>query len=132
MARRRTNSSRKHSRVVHLADWRASEDRIDEFTSEVYSMGASIRRVRIARRAEKQLRRVPTHIRAHLLAWINMVETDGLESARRVPGYHDEPLLGRRASQRSIRLSRSYRAVYRVIGAMSRIVSIDEVSKHDY
>ena len=132
MARRRTKSSGGPSRIVRLADWKATENRIDEFTSGVYSIGGPIRCVRLGKRAEKQLRRVPAHIRAHLFAWINIVETDGLETARRVPGYHDEPLLGRRASQRSIRLSRSYRAVYRVLGARARFVSVEEVTKHDY
>ncbi len=36
----------------------------------------------------------------------------GLSEVRKVPGYHDEPLKGQRKGQRSIRLSRSYRAIY--------------------
>ena len=132
MARRRTNSSGNPSRIVRLTDWKASENRIDEFTSGVYSTGALIRCVRIARRAEKQLRTVPAHIRNALRVWIATVEVDGLEVVRRTPGFHDEPLRGRRTGQRSIRLSRSYCAIYEVKGEIARFVSVEEVGKHDY
>lgn len=132
MARRRTNPPRKPPRIVRLADWKTGDHRLDEFSSGVYPSVAPIRCVRLAKRAEKQLRRVPVHIREHLLRWIGLVENEGLEAARRVPGYHDEPLLGRRVGQRSIRLSRGYRAVYRVLGAMVRFVAVEEVTKHDY
>jgi len=44
------------------------------------------------------------------MIWVAAVELDGVEEVRKAPGYHDEPLKGSRAGQRSIRLSRSYRA----------------------
>ena len=62
-----------------------------------------------------------------------MVETQSLEEARKIPGFHDEPLSGRRRGQRSIRLSRSYRAIYEIRDdGTSELVSVEEVSKHDY
>ena len=49
------------------------------------------------------------------------------------PGYHDEPLRGDREGQRSIRLSRGYRAIYTVDdGGVPEVVTVEEVSKHDY
>lgn len=36
----------------------------------------------------------------------------GLYEVRKIPGYHDEPLKGKRTGQRSIRLNRAYRAIY--------------------
>jgi hypothetical protein len=65
------------------------------------------------------------------------VEDQGLEEVRRIPGYHDEPLRGDRAGQRSIRLSRSYRAFYIVCHRQEEdqtleFVSVEEVNKHDY
>lgn len=132
MARRKTPSGRSSSRVVHRTQRRASERSIDELTSGAYSEGGPIRCVRLAKRAEKQLGRVPPHIREQLAYWIATVETAGLELARRIPGYRDEPLLGRRSGQRSIRLSRSYRAIYELRGDIARFVSVEEVSKHDY
>jgi len=89
-------------------------------------------RVEIARLAEKQLRKLPRHIVDNLLIWVAAVEHDGLEEVRKVPGYHDEPLKGDRSGQRSIRLSRAYRATYEIKQGTARFVSIKEVSKHEY
>ena len=58
---------------------------------------------------------------------------DGLEEIRKIPGYHDEPLHGERRGQRSIRLSRGYRAIYIVKSDNSiEFVSVEEVNKHEY
>ena len=89
-------------------------------------------RVEIARLAEKQLRKLPRHIVDSLLIWVAAVEHDGLEEVRKVPGYHDEPLKGDRTGQRSIRLSRAYRAIYEIKQGTARFVSVTEVSKHEY
>jgi hypothetical protein len=40
------------------------------------------------------------------------MEHEGLEAVQKVPGYRDAPLGGDRNGQRSIRLSRAYRAFY--------------------
>jgi proteic killer suppression protein len=91
-----------------------------------------IRHVEITKRAEKQLRRVPQHIRANLTTWIAAVEWKGLEEIRKSPGFHDEPLKGDRFGQRSIRLSRSYRAIYEIKRDTVEFVSVEEVSHHEY
>ena len=90
-------------------------------------------KVVISRRAEKQLRKTPRHVVLKLLAWVDQVETEGIRRARRVPGFHDEPLKGERKGQRSIRLSKAYRAIYvEVSEGTFEFVSVEEVSKHDY
>ena len=89
-------------------------------------------RVAIARLAEKQLRKLPRHIVDNLMIWVAAVERDSLEEVRKVPGYNDEPLKGDRTGQRSIRLSRAYRAIYEVKQDTARFVSVEEVSRHDY
>lgn len=83
--------------------------------------------------AKKDLRKLPQHIIRNLMRWVQTVESLGLEEARKIPGYHDEPLKGDRKGQRSIRLSQAYRAIY-VIGVDGGVqfVSIEEVNKHDY
>lgn len=91
-----------------------------------------IRRVEIARLAAKQLRKVPRHIVNNLMIWVMAVEQDGLEGVRKLRGYHDEPLKGDRIGQRSIRLSRAYRAIYEIKGDTAAFVSVEEVSKHRY
>ena len=89
--------------------------------------------VRISKKAEKQLQRMPVHILDKLETWVDVVERDGLEIVRRIPGYHDEPLKGNRLGQRSIRLSRGYRAIYEIESdGTVEFVSVEEVSKHDY
>ncbi len=92
-----------------------------------------IRRLEVTRRAEKQARRLPVHVSEKLWAWVYLVMEIGLEEVRKIPGFHDEPLVGRRRGMRSIRLSRAYRAMYRLVrDGNIELVSIEEVSKHDY
>lgn len=82
---------------------------------------------------ETRLQKLPQHIITKLVAWIDAVGHEGLNVVRKVPGFHDEPLKGDRKGQRSIRLSKSYRAIY-VINhdETMEIVEIIEVNKHDY
>ena len=88
--------------------------------------------VKIDRQAQKELRKLPAHIITKLRAWVDAVEHFGLEEVRKVPGFHDKPLRGNRAGQRSIRLSRAYRAIYIIEGKRLKIVVVKEVNKHDY
>ena len=89
--------------------------------------------VLLSKEAEKQLRKVPRHVAVKLQAWVESVENDGLEEVRKTPGFHDEPLKGRRKGQRSMRLSRAYRAIY-IVKAQGEIklARIEEVTKHEY
>ena len=86
----------------------------------------------ISNRAKNDLKKVPPYIAVKLQAWIINTETQGLEEVRKVPGWHDEPLKGKRKGQRSIRLSKSYRAIYVIKKAHIEFVSIEEVHKHGY
>lgn len=92
-----------------------------------------IKIVVLSRRAQGDLRSAPHYISTKLLYWVGEVEAKGLEETRKQPGFHDEPLKGRRKGQRSIRLSRAYRAIYviRHDGSVE-FVSVEEVSRHDY
>ena len=91
-----------------------------------------ITRVDLSKRAQKQLRPVPRHIAIKLGAWVADVADRGLEEVRKVPGFHDEPLRGQRAGQRSIRLSRAYRAIYVIKNDGAQFASVEEVSRHAY
>ena len=46
-------------------------------------------------------------------------------------GYHDEPLQGIRRGQRSVRMNKAYRLIYRLIEDRVHI-EILEVNKHEY
>ena len=95
----------------------------------------------VTRTAQKQLRKVPRHIVRKFEGWVVLVTEEGIEAARKIPGYHDEPLVGDREGQRSIRLNRSYRAIYEecqdIAGedddeVVIEFVSVEEVINHDY
>ena len=87
----------------------------------------------LSKSAEKDLRQIPAHVVLKLQAWVDDVKHQGLNNVRKIPGYHDEPLQGKRKGQRSIRLSKAYRANY-VIKENGQIefIEIIEVNKHEY
>ncbi len=82
--------------------------------------------------AIKNLKKVPLHISLKLQSWIDAVGHKGLNEVRKIPGYHDEPLKGKRKNQRSIRLNIAYRAIYIIHQDTIRFVEIQEVHKHEY
>lgn len=88
--------------------------------------------VEISRNALKDLRKFPKPILDKLQSWIEAIEIEGLYEVRKLPGFHDEPLQGKRKGQRSIRLSRSYRAIYTIQKDKIEFVLVEEVNKHDY
>ena len=93
----------------------------------------NICKVIINKNAKRELQKVPAHIQIKLFEWIEAVSHEGLLEVRKIPGFHDEPLRGTRNGQRSIRLSKSYRAIYKLEkDNQMEIVEIIEVNKHDY
>jgi toxin HigB-1 len=81
--------------------------------------------------AAKTFKKLPHYILEKLIEWKEAVEYDGIEAIRKIPGYHDEPLKGKRKGQRSIRLSQQWRAIYEV-HENQVIVYVMEVIPHDY
>jgi toxin HigB-1 len=89
--------------------------------------------VQMSRFAEKQLKRLPKFIREAVFIWAQAVEEEGLPMVRKLPGYHDEPLKGKREGERSVRLNRAYRLIYvESEGAVVTLVTVTEVNKHEY
>lgn len=93
----------------------------------------NINKVIINKNAQRDLEKVPKYIAIKLYEWIEAVSHDGLLELRKISSFHDEPLKDKRKGQRSIRLSKSYRAIYEIghRGEME-LVEIVEVNKHDY
>ena len=82
---------------------------------------------------KKVLKKLLLHIVKNLQRWAIQVEIFGIGEIRTIPGYHDQPLKGDRVGQRSVRLSKSYRAIYVEYSENQiDIISVEEVSKHDY
>ncbi len=88
-------------------------------------------KILIAKKAQKQLAKLPKHIVKKFQTWVLLVESNGIEEVRVIPGFHDEPLIGTRSGQRSVRLSRSYRAIYKE-HEDGIIIEVIEVNKHEY
>lgn len=87
----------------------------------------------LTKHAKNDLTKVPWHVIKKLHAWMEQVNHQGLRETRKIPGYHDEQLKGKRAGERSIRLSKAYRAIYVITQDGSiEIVKVLEVNKHDY
>lgn len=82
---------------------------------------------------EKELPFLPKHILTKLRRWIKGVEEEGLSEVRKIPSFHDEPLKVAWHGARSIRLNRSFRAIYKESrqGEIT-IIQILKVSKHEY
>ena len=91
-----------------------------------------INTVILKKSAENDLLKVPKHIAENFRTWVRIVKLEGLDEAKKIKGYHDEPLKGIRSGQRSIRLSKAYRAIYLIKDGLLKIVVVQEVNKHDY
>ena len=87
--------------------------------------------VEITRAVQKGLSKAPDYIQVKFAKWVLDVQTDGLDAIRQCKGYHDEPLLGKRSGQRSIRLNQQWRAIYTETQA-GITITILEVTPHDY
>ena len=91
-----------------------------------------IKVVDVSLSVKKNLHKIPLPIKKKLFTWVAAVEERGLNEVKKIPGYHDEPLKGDRQGQRSIRLNKQWRAIYRVINKKIEFVLIEEVTPHDY
>ena len=75
--------------------------------------------------------RLPQHIQLHYQAFKKRVETSGIQVLRMYKGYHYEALVGDRKAQKSVRLSRGYRVIFRE-WEKERILEVIDVTKHGY
>ena len=87
----------------------------------------------LSKKTQSDLKFVPDRILRKLMAWADDVRENGISIVRMRPGFHDEPLKGKRKGQRSIRLNRAYRAIYCIDESGTvRFIEVLEVNKHDY
>ena len=87
----------------------------------------------MTKQAQKDLGKCPDYFVSKFKSWVALVEFKGIEAVRLVKGFHDEPLHGKRAGQRSIRLNQAYRAIY-IVYSNGRVecAEVQEVHKHEY
>ena len=91
-----------------------------------------LRTVVLSKQAQKDLLLVPRYVAVKLQDWVEDVGDRGIEEVRKIPGYHDEPLRGALRGYRSIRLSKGYRAYYRIITGAVEFVRVEGMDKHGY
>ena len=87
--------------------------------------------VKFSRNFERSFERLPQYFRDKVIDWTTLVENTGLREVRKRPGFHDEPLIGSRKGQRSVRINQDYRIIYSVSEDGKEILML-EVSKHEY
>ncbi len=93
------------------------------------------RTVIVSRSAKKDIKQVPKQVATKLALWVDTIEELGLREVRKLKGYHDEPLKGKRKGQRSVRMSKAYRVIYTEHdhGIIElNYIEVCEVNKHDY
>ena len=88
--------------------------------------------VTLSRQAQRDLAAIPKHVAVKLQDWAEDVEDRGLDEVKKIPGYHDEPLKGALKGLHSIRLSKGYRAYYRIVKDTAEFVRVERVDKHAY
>ena len=88
-------------------------------------------RIREHRDIAKTCRRLPNAIVRKYELWKDIVFRHGPDKLREFPGFHDEKLKGRRAGQRSSRLSLQHRVIYSVERNIITVFVL-EITPHDY
>lgn len=84
-------------------------------------------------KVEKTLDKLPVYILEKFNQWVEDIEFEGWLKVKNVKKYADHILTGQRKGQRSARLSRSYRIIYKVSrNGILYIIKVEKVSKHDY
>lgn len=92
-----------------------------------------ITNIHITKSALKDLKRAPLYLQEKFRAWLVAINKSGLEETRKCPGWHDEPLLGTRKGQRSIRLNKQWRAIYIIkSNGIIEFIEVTEVMPHEY
>jgi len=80
---------------------------------------------------EKACRTAPVSVIKKYELWKSLVFRHGPDKLREFPGFHDEKLKGKRAGQRSSRLSQQYRVIY-TIDRSTVAVQVLEITPHKY
>ena len=79
----------------------------------------------------KVYRKLPIQVKKNYEYWKSLVVVNGPYVLRKFPGFHDEKLSGRRDDQRSSRLNKMFRVIYKV--ERERItVYVIEIIPHKY
>lgn len=93
-----------------------------------------IKIVRLTKRAEKSLQRVPPAVLDAADVWRGLIEEHGIQAVQKIATFRDHGLKGRlrKSGVRSVSLSYGYRLYYRIVLSQVECVLVEEVNNHDY
>lgn len=76
---------------------------------------------------------IPMYIIDKFFKWKADVQSLGIQEARKVPGYHDEPVKGSEVGRRSVRLNQAWRLFYlEEETGECHVIAVEEINKHEY
>lgn len=76
-------------------------------------------------------KKLPKQVLKKYELWKNLVFRHGPDILKKFPGFHDEPLKGKRKGERSSRLSLKYRVIYTVKRDIVTVY-VQEITAHKY
>jgi toxin HigB-1 len=88
-------------------------------------------RIREHQGIAKTCRKLPEAVAKKYELWKDIIFRHGPEKLKEFPGFHDEKLKGKRAGQRSSRLSLQYRVIYTVERDIVAVFVL-EITPHKY
>ncbi len=83
------------------------------------------------RKIAKLLKSLPIDILKRYEKWKDIVVISGPKGLRLIKGFHDESLKGELKGNRSSRLGKKYRIIYKVIES-NVLVQVVDLTPHDY
>lgn len=87
--------------------------------------------VKIAKSADKELKKAPVEIRDSFDAWKNLMEQLGPAGIQKINGYWDHALKGNWKGARASSLNKLWRVIY-VIENQEISILVLKVTPHDY
>jgi len=83
------------------------------------------------RKIAKLLKSLPIDILKRYEKWKDIVVISGPKGLRLIKGFHDESLKGELNGNRSSRLGKKYRIIYKVVES-NVLVQVVDLTPHDY
>ena len=83
------------------------------------------------RKIAKLLKSLPIDILKRYEKWKDIVVISGPKGLRLIKGFHDESLKGELKGNRSSRLGKKYRIIYKVVES-NVLVQVVDLTPHDY
>ncbi len=87
--------------------------------------------VKIAKSADKALKKAPIEIRNAFDAWKNVAQLHGIEGLLKINGFRDHSLKGNWEGARSSSLNMQWRVIY-YVSDNEICIFVLEVTPHDY